>query len=226
MKKYPGGSYVCTPGFKALFFIFISILAFAGCKKETVTNTSISTLSSANLVTDTAIKFGANINETLVNDNMTVFNLLGVKYIRYQIILKEFKGTDSRYQTYIDNGYKIILNINYGNPQRGAVPFPTDMVAYKSLLESVLNVYKPEIAVIENEPTTAQFHSGPIENYITELKTAVSVCNAKGVKVADGAMGVQLVQMAMNGQGFDKVAQTKKLIEAYKTISLDYVNIH
>lgn len=31
--------------------------------------------------------------------------------------------------------------------------------------------YRQEITVIENEPTTDQFHSGPLENYITELKT-------------------------------------------------------
>jgi hypothetical protein len=96
------------------------------------------------------------------------------------------------------------------------------------LLNQVLDKYKPLVAVIENEPTTDKFHSGPIENYITELKVAVGVCKQRGIKVTDGALNLEWVEAVMNGysNGDPNYTETKKLIEAYKTIDLDYINIH
>ena len=220
----------------ALLLVIAIISAFAGCKKETGVNSISKTAASgsSDFASTTATLFGTQVGETLMADNLTLLNLLGVNYVRVQIVLKDFTGASSRIDSYISSGYKIILNLNYGDPQNSngtktPVPFPTDMVEYRRLLGNVLDVYHPEVAVIENEPTTSQYHSGPIEDYITELKTAVDVCNKRGIKVADGSTNVQRVQQVMNGQnsGYaDALAQTKQLIEAYKTIPLDYVNVH
>jgi hypothetical protein len=102
------------------------------------------------------------------------------------------------------------------------------MVKYRALLEKVLDKYHPEIAVIENEPCTDKFHSGPIENYITELRTAVDVCNKRGIKVADGGLHVDYVELVMSGlvNKTPNAQETKKLIAAYKTMNLTYVNTH
>ena len=102
------------------------------------------------------------------------------------------------------------------------------MKEYKKLLNRVLDKYQPEVAVIENEPTTDVFHTGSIDDYITELKTAVAVCKERGIKVADGGLNLQWVEQVMKGlkSNNHNYLETKQLLEAYKTIDLDYVNIH
>lgn len=206
---------------------------FASCKKEIVSATEVmSVQESSNAVTATP-NFGVLISgNTNIDDEIIVCEKLDVNYVRYAISLKDFTGIDKGYEKWVNAGYKVLLNLNYDNVsnvsgKKNPVPFPTDMVEYKKLLEKVLDKYKPEIAVIENEPTTDQFHSGPIENYITELKTAVDVCNKRGIKVADGAIHVGYLSQVMNGWATEGNAlETKKLIQAYKTINLSYINTH
>ena len=237
MKTYPCVSYLRMPGFKKLFFPLLIITwlpLVTGCKKEALvsnTQTAVSSESS-NAVTD--IKFGAQIGETKTDDNVTVFSKLGVNYVRWEIVVQEFNGRNAAVDTYIDKGYKLLLNLNYGNVRKTGtvrpVPFPKDMALYRSSLQKVLDKYKPEVAVIENEPTTDDYHSGPIEDYITELTNAIDVCKQNGVKVADGGSLLRWVQMLWEGTkhtgtntGYD---ETKTLLAAYKTLDLDYVNIH
>ncbi|QEC69055.1 hypothetical protein FRZ67_17700 [Panacibacter ginsenosidivorans] len=218
---------------------FISL--FASCKKEIAPSQSTDALSnsltaqeSSMAITTSSTNFGALISgSTTINDEITICQKLGVKYVRYAIILKDFTGVDKGYEKWVNAGYKVLLNLNYDNVtsntgKRSPVPFPTDMVQYRSLLTKVLDKYQPEIAVIENEPCTDQFHSGPIEDYITELKTAVDVCNKRGIAVADGGLHVDYVELVMSGWA-SKTAnslETQKLIAAYKTMNLTYVNTH
>ena len=233
MKNRSNNCYGIAMPVKFVFCILLGISSLMSCKKEatqTDANT-ISTQSTENAIISTPV-YGALISSGDMNEKMQVCTNLGVTYVRSSITLKDFTGKDGAVDAYIRNGYKLLLNINYDvvqtvNGKKQPVPFPTDMVQYKSLLQKVLDKYKPEIAVIENEQTTDQFHSGPIENYITELKTAVSVCHQYGIKVADGGLIAQVVNMVKSGFGSgDKYTETKKLIEAYKTIDLDYINIH
>ena len=240
MKKYPCGSCTQVPCSKKLFFplfFLICIAASIGCKKEVLSNSSqaaVSTESISNALI-TGPKFGAQIGEVNTNDNITVFTSLGVNYIRWEVILTEFTGSAPAIDTYISKGYKLLLNLTYGNVRKlngttSPVPFPKDTVAYKGLIQKVLNKYKPEIAIIENEPTTDDYHSGAIEDYITQLTAAIDVCKQNGIKVADGGSLLRWVQMLWQGTkplstntGYD---ETKKLLAAYKTLNLDYVNIH
>lgn len=228
------GMGMLMPGKKiSPFIILCFICAFASCKKEAVyTSTALSAQESSNAVVS-GTNFGALISgNTNIDDEIKICKQLGVSYVRYAIVLKDFTGVDKGYEKWVNAGYKVLLNLNYDNVsntsgKKTPVPFPTDMTAYKKLLVSVLDKYQPEIAVIENEPTTDQFHSGPIENYITMLKTAVDVCNQRGIKVADGAIHVGYLTQVMNGWATEGNAmETKKLIQAYKTINLTYVNTH
>src|SRR4051794_4531164 len=104
------------------------------------------------------------------------------------------------------------------------------MNGYKNALQKVLDKYasKIEVAVIENEPTTDQFHKGSMEDYITELKNAVSVCKQYGVKVTDGGIHIANVLLVKNGKvnANKNTSEVAKLIDAYKDIDLDYVNVH
>lgn len=215
--------------------IFI-IAACTSCKKEveTVSEPQQQELSalSADDARTSSTNFGALISgNTNIDDEIKVLQKLGVNYVRYAIILKNFHGEDKGYEKWVNAGFKVLLNLNYdqvsGSGRKVAVPFPTDMKKYRSMLEKVLDKYHPEVAVIENEPCTDAFHSGPIENYITELKTAVDVCKQRGIKVADGGIHVGYVDMVMQGiMKNDNIVETSKLINAYKTIDLDYVNTH
>lgn len=224
-----------VPGRKCLpLFIICFIAAFTSCKKESVTPEvqSSAAVSSENAVTSTT-KFGALISgNTNIDDEIKIMQKLGVQYVRYAIILKDFNGTDKGYEKWVNAGYKVLLNLNYDNVlsatgKKSPVPFPTNMTEYRRLLEKVLDKYHPEVAVIENEPCTDQYHSGPIENYITMLKTAADVCNKRGIKVTDGGLHVDYVELVMSGMAKDGNAlETKKLIDAYKTMNLTYVNTH
>ena len=221
---------------KKILFSSIVILSLSttSCKKEAVLKDSSN--ETANTFTADAGKtailppnFGAWISGYAIDDKMNACSMINVTYVRDAIELKSFTGKSSTLDGYVKNGYKLLLNFVYQNASGGkAVPFPTDMTEYRKLLNNALDKYTPEVAVIENEPTTDKFHSGPIENYITELKAAVAVCKQRGVKVADGALNLQWVQTVMNGYSSPdpNYTETKKLIEAYKTIDLDYINIH
>jgi hypothetical protein len=220
----------------ALLF-FASICALNSCKKEVAPsdNATNAVAKSSNISSDELItsgtQWGAQISGT-TEQRVTVLNKFGVKYIRLSVELKNFTGNVATEKTFTQKGFKVVLNINWqrvtgSGDNRKPVPFPTDMTKYKQQLTKLLNAYKPEIAIIENEPTTDIFHSGPIENYITELKTAVSVCKQFNVKVADGALHVPYIEQVMNGKaGSGNALEVKKLIAAYKTIDLDYVNVH
>jgi len=218
--------------------LLASISTLNGCKKEVeqTDSTTNAAAMSSNISVDDAqassgTQFGAGVQGS-TNERTTLYNKFGVKYVRAIVELKNFKGNMSEEKSLAQKGYKVVLTINWANPSgsgdhRKPVPFPTDMNLYRNQLTKLFNTFKPEVAVIENEPTTGIFHSGPIEHYITELKTAVSVCNQFNVKVADGCTHVPYILSVMNGGGSKgKVGDVKKLITAYKSMALDYVNVH
>jgi len=153
-------------------------------------------------------------------------NTIGVNYVRTAIIVSEFKGNDSKLEQYVSKGLKPVVNLTWN--RRGE--WPRDMDQYKRAIGNILDKYasKIEIAVIENEPTTDAFHSGSIDDYITELKAAVDVCKQHGVKVADGCVHIGNVLLVKQGKinANKNTPGVKKLIDAYKNIDLDYVNVH
>ncbi len=226
---------------KKLFFpllILGCISATTSCKKEIAVNhnplNSISTKSFDNEIVADSTRFGALICTGTTADKIVVMNKLNVKYARVSVILTEFTGRNDVIEKCVAAGIKVIANLNYQSVQtvdgvKVPNPFPTDMVAYRAALTAVLDKYASqiEVAVIENEPTTASFHSGPIEDYITMLGVAINVCHSKGVKVADGSTNVQYVQRIMNGSRlFGTAIKVQKLITAYTTLPLDFVNVH
>jgi len=256
----------------SLLLVSACVSATMSCKKEITANEKIvntteeSNVSSGlNELSDSGTKFGALVKSTNLSpdEKAKVCNALGVKYARNSVILKDFNGKDAAVEKYLANGFKVLLNLNYGHVQtrkgRRPVAYPTDMVEYRNLVEKVLNKYTPHIALIENEETNSLFHTGKIEDYITELKTAVDICKSRGIMVADGGLNTVMVcilvyrdfvargmqktadefgRLALNtnnlktAKGFGsadenaKLLTTEKLINAIKTIDLDYVNIH
>lgn len=201
-------------------------------------------------------KFGVLVNGRMGwNIKIQVAKELGVSYIRDAVVLQNWDGHDESTDKFLAAGFKIVLNVNWGQAQRsGPVPYPTDTVEYKKILNNVLDKYRPELVVVENEETVKKYHTGPIEDYINELTAAITVAHSKGLKITNGGItNKELVLLVYNDyleRGMKKEAEdfarrcvkpaflkgtpdiqqslenAKKLIEAYKRLPLDYVNIH
>lgn len=251
------------PASYLLILLYIS-LSFS-CNKQTITKeetSSLSAMSASDAITYTT-KFGVLVNGEPGDDKVTVSKEMGVGYVRDAVILESYTGKAPMMDKYIAEGFKVLLNLNNSHVsetgQKQPNAYPTDMVKYKKNLENVLNKYKPEIAVIENEPANDGRYTGPIEDYFTELQTAIDVCKARGIKIADGGLHTGMVCIlvyqdyvsrgmqkkadafaefaltdnylrAAQGKGSAeinaKIEKAKKMIAAYKTMALDYVNIH
>jgi hypothetical protein len=226
---------------KLSLLLVVGCVTVMSCKKEVVTTVrndevvdaaSIASMTSDQLVSN-GTGFGVGGFAGLTTDQKIILlNKLGVKYVRSQVTLKNFTGKIPGAKTFTEKGFKVILNLNWSdvstrNGDKQATAWPQDMQAYRQKLVNVFSKYKPEVAVIENEPTVDIFHSGRIEDYITELTNAVQVCKKYNVKVADGAIHVPFVLEVMRGGNLSPNAvEVRKLIAAYKTLDLDYVNVH
>lgn len=200
-----------------------------------------------------------------INRQIKIAKALGVQYMRAHAYMNNWNGTINNYQQLADAGFKIILNINYAVPRddegnKNPVPFPKDMQAYSKTLTAILDKYKPELTVIENEEDNPGYHSGDADDYINELKTAINICHAKGLKVTNGGLTVremnllvydELVRNGKKQQANDfakrafapvflnrlnnyqniplvqrQITFGRKVIQAYKTLDLDYINFH
>ncbi len=179
---------------------------------------------------------------------------LGCTYVREAQILKDWNGTNNTYiDKWIDAGKKILLNINNDTTPSA---FPKDLVTYEAQLRSVLTVYHPEVAVIENEEANqydstkennSQYHMGSLADYINELTVAVKVCKEKGVPVTNGGLTPIVIaslwnyyntnnkqdsctwlnnQMGGVSHDSERIARADSLITAYRQLDLSYVNLH
>ena len=182
---------------KTVSFLLVlgCISAAVSCKKETFqeTNSNSISASTSENATTTPTKFGTLINGVDGDTKITVSKKMGVGYVRDAIILDSYRGKAPLVDDYLANGFKVVMTLNYtsGKP----MAYPTDMTKYKNLLEKVLADYTPEVAVIENEPINVDYYKGPITDYINEVKTAVDVCHAHGVKVSDGGLHFGMVSI-------------------------------
>jgi hypothetical protein len=176
------------PRLNALLLTTISLLSWFGLQpiiraEEPVTKIGIHVVLGSRADTD---------------DVITMTKNYGVSYTRSQAInLSEWPYTPNEYNKNISAGLKVLLNINWASAASKGVPvaFPKDMTKYSSKLTAVLNgITKPELVVIENEEINPSFHSGPIQDYVIMLKTASPIVHAHGLKLTNGGV---------YGQGLD-----------------------
>jgi hypothetical protein len=250
---------------KTVSFLLVlgCISAAVSCKKETTPRENVNARSATGVSGENAViattKFGALISAKNNDDKITVSQKMGVGYVRNSILLDSYRGKAPMVDNYLDAGFKLLLNLNNKSASNGPNPYPTDMTKYKNSLANVVDDYHPEVAVIENEPINESYYTGPIENYITQLKSAIEVCHARGIKVADGGLHIGMVSILVyqdylsrgmqkeaddfanraltsaylktaEGKGTTdltvKLDKTRKQVEAFATMALDYVNFH
>jgi len=181
---------------QCLLMLACIAIASVACKKNGVNSgNSVSNDLSVKTLTVplvTTNPFGALINATdgvtfTAAQKKTILLNLQCKYARMNIVVTGFSGSASQYDLFANAGLTMVLNVS-NDPTGGTHPFVTDTAAYKLKLDSVLDVYQPEVLVIENEETTTNYHSGPITDYFNELKAAVNVAHAHGIPVTNGGI--------------------------------------
>lgn len=143
-----------------------------------------------------ATKFGALINGVGgITAQLAVLDALNVEYTRDAIVLQTWSGNNNHYRKLIEAGYKVALNLNWGGPVDGPVPFPTTLTTYLAKIASVLDTfsggYAPEFVVLENEETNRTYHSGTMEDYLAMLEAAIPVVHSYGLKVTNGGIHSQ-----------------------------------
>ncbi len=199
-------------------------------------------------------------NNTNPKVRLKAFKAIAPPYVRHGITLSSWDGSNAFYESLVENGFKVVLNIT-NSPQNGTPqPFPTDLDKYRTKLNEVLTKYKPEVLVVENEEYNLNYHTGSMKQYLDELKVAIEVAHAKGIKVTNGGLTSRhmtlMVWKDYMDRGMKKEAaefarrtipqniindlpslakhQPLKnamnafdtLLNAYKTMDLDYVNFH
>ena len=210
---------------KTISFLLVlgCISAAVSCKKETtqvVNSNNLSASSTENAVTEST-KFGSLVNGVDGDIRIAVSQKMGVGYVRDGIVLDSYNGKAPLIDDYVSNGFKVLLNLTYTGKKPAT--YPTDMVKYKSLLQKVLNDYKPEVAVIENEPINESYYMGPITDYINEVKTAVDVCHSYGVKVSDGGLHTGMVCILVYKDYVNRGLQSKANDFANRALTSQYL---
>lgn len=192
---------------------------------------------------------------------LKITNELGISYIRESLILSNLREKKLE-QSHLKTIYTINLGAAVGKAQGGTpTPFTRDYDNYKKRLEEVIRKYKVySLIVIENEETNKSYHSGSIDDYINQLKAAITVAHNHNLKIANGgitsrlmtvlvwddyvsrgmktqaedyanrafppAMAKRLHNLVNNSELTQQLKDGKKLIAAYKTLDIDYVNFH
>lgn len=192
------------------------------------------------LVNTSAAKIGAfyfsNGTVPITAQIDTVKNYLGVDYMRMNITRGGGAGYNVKQAN--DSGLHVLLTVN--NSSDGAAGFG-------NYLDSLFNIATPEVVCIRNEPTQ---NSTSLAAYLADLQAAITVAHNHGVLIADGGItpdvafymynfwythgkqdsALKLKQaFNLNTTGAPAIlanAQYDTLLNAYITMSLDFLNIH
>lgn len=86
-------------------------------------------------------------------------------------------------------GLKLVLVIRNTDAIRKPSTPPESLAAFRARLSTVLDRYKPEILVVENEQDNQKlFYKGTPEEYGAELKVACELAHERKLKCADGGL--------------------------------------
>lgn len=184
---------------------------------------------------------------------MLVAHELGVAFVRPGgILIRERRNAacDAAMQA----GFGLVLTVR--NSDRVSLPSKavTDMAAYQTDLGEILDIYHPEMLVVENEENAVRFYSGTPEEYVAQLKAACEVAHQMGIPCTNGGLASTLVALMVydsylqmeetdKAQSFaartfgseqqlnsesaqEQIRKGKTLLMSYKSTGIDYLNFH
>ena len=178
---------------RIIYFLLAAFL-LASCSKENVSEPTPTTNSNI---------FGVLVNQaegqqlSTNQKNDLLKNQFKVPYTRHQIVLTNFNGTIATYDSYVNNGLKVLLNVtskvtSFTEPEG---PYITDLVLYRQKLTELLNVYKPEVLVVENEEANSSYYTGTAQEYINLLNIAIEECKTRNIKVTNGGFTARMSKL-------------------------------
>lgn len=176
------------------------MIGAASCTKDlsnkNAVNSSVAVMGNEaenSIIFPPSTNFGALILGDFTNDeHVQIAKNLNAKYVRATITMNKWDGRNVPYETYIGNGIKVVLNVNYTSNDFQTA-FPKKLISYRQKFISITDMYQPPVIVVENEEINPHYHSGPMTDYINMLRVALEVCHQKGIKVTNGGIyGPQL----------------------------------
>lgn len=170
-------------------------------------------------------------NQTL-DQTEQILTKAGIEIVRVPLF---FSSTISSNQidNYLDDGYKVQINLNWKATNAGPVPFPTDTALIRTRAEAFFKYYQPWVnripmVVVENEwdngiltAVGTGYHSGTIQDYLTELSIVVEVGHKYGFKVCDAGITDGAIKQWYSGK-----LDLTEFFTGIKTIPTDTVNFH
>lgn len=198
------------------------------------------------LVNSTA--WGLKIQNDQFDNQLSIAKQTKVKWIRSNSLgITGFTGDIGNAGKWKDNGFNVLLNVDFiDNPTLKPYNFVqgSDTSIFKTGFENICIAVKKKfypssglydkpgqdsvILFIGNEPANLGYYNWNPEAYIHELAMAIPIAHKYGLKIADGATHLELIEMIRLGtwQSDDHSMRNKILIDAYKNLDLDYVAAH
>ncbi len=141
-------------------------------------------------------------------------NQFKVPYTRHQQVLTNFNGSIPTYDSYVNNGLKVLLNVTskVTSFTDSAGPYITDTVLYRQKITGLLNIYKPEVLVIENEEANSSYYTGTAQEYINLLNIAIDETKKRNIKVTNGGFTARMSKLLV-WDYYTSTGQTTKATE-------------
>lgn len=201
--------------------IVCTTLIFQGCNKEDNPTPPIAQV---------ANPFGVLVNQA---DNQTLSlnqridlltNQFKVPYTRVSIPIPNWTGTLTSFEEYSGAGLKILLNVSSKVTSAAvpAGPYITDTTLYRQKLAEILNKYKPEVLVVENEEANSSYYTGTAQEYLTLLEIAIDEAKNRNIKVTNGGFTARMSKL-LTWDYYQSTGQTAKALSYAQRVFPDAV---
>ncbi len=139
---------------------------------------------------------------------------LGAKYYRpISVFVERWQGSCEECDAAVQAGLKLVLTVrNNGGAGQPTTP-PSNLNDFKQTLSQIVDKYRPEVLVIENEENSAAlFYNGTTQQYLQELKAGCEVAHQKGIKCTNGGLVSSLVVFLVS-ENYEANGDTNKANE-------------
>ncbi len=192
-----------------------------------------------------------------VEQRVALAQQLGAVYFRpNSLFVHSWDGNCLECETALQAGLKLVLTVrNDGGSMQPSHP-PEDLALYTQTLGTILDKYRPEVLIVENEENSGLFFTGTPEQYGTELRAACDTAHAHGIRCANGGLVSLLVALLVynhyvemgetaQAQSFveraftpeersqldsaraqQQIQKGKALLQSYAAAGADYINFH